>query len=437
MEAVSHRWQWKLAIILMVALGLRVAAAVAVQGVVSRTPGRLDLIEGDAGGYWELAHRLRTGQPFELYSPPRRVMRMPGFPLLLAGLQIVAFDNHLGVRVGLAIVGTLGCGLVFLLGRLVADTEIGLWSALGGAISPAAVGFTPLFLSETAFGTALAASMWTAVVLVRCVQPGGSSSGVRVLMWGLATGLAVGVATHMRPTWLLVGPAVAVAVLVSGRLSARSAIAAVGLLAGVALLIVPWGLRNQRVSGHFVPTTLWMGASLYDGLHPGATGASDMTFIETDGVLQRFDEYSADRHYRQLAWQFARENPGRFAELTAIKLARFFSPWPNTEQFGQWWARAALSLWAIPMLALSAYGAWRHRHDHLLLCATALPLIYFAAVHSLFVGSLRYRLPAEVPLMVLAALGVRAILRTCSSTEDQPQGAPGTAGPSATSPLCL
>lgn len=418
MEAVSQRWQGKLAIILMVALALRLVAAVAVQGVVSRSPGRLDLIEGDAGGYWELAHRLRDGRPYELYSPPRRVMRMPGFPLLLAGLQMAAFDSHLGVRFGLAIIGTLGCGLVFLLGRQLADTGIGLWSALGAAVSPAAVGFTPLFLSEAAFGTALAASMWTAVLLVRCVLPGGSSSGVRVLTWGFASGLAIGVATHMRPTWLLVGPAVAVAVLVYGRLSARSGIAAVSLLAGMALLIVPWGLRNQRVCGHFVPTTLWMGASLYDGLHPGATGASDMTFIETDGVLQRLDEYAADRHYRELAWQFARENPGRFVELTLIKLARFFSPWPNTEQFGQWWARVVLSLWAIPMLALSAYGAWRHRHDGLLLCATALPLIYFAAIHSLFVGSLRYRLPAEGPLMVLAALGIREMLskhRTVSS----------------------
>ncbi len=74
------RWAGRLAIVLMVALGLRLLAAVGVQGIVSRTPDRLDLIEGDAGGYWELAHRIREGRPYELYSPPRRVMRMPVFP---------------------------------------------------------------------------------------------------------------------------------------------------------------------------------------------------------------------------------------------------------------------------------------------------------------------------------------------------------------------
>jgi hypothetical protein len=410
MGSGGDRWAGRLAIVLMVALGLRLLAAVAVQGIVSRTPDRLDLIEGDAGGYWELAHRIRDGRPFELYSPPRRVMRMPGFPLLLAALQVATFDSHLGVRCGLAMLGAVGCGLVFVLGRQLVDAEVGLWGAAGAAVSPAAAGFAPLFLSETAFGTALVGSMVTAVALVRGVATADRKGILRVVALGFAAGLAIGVATHLRPTWLVVGPAVALAALAFGRMSARSWAGAAGVVAGVALLIVPWGLRNQRVCGHFVPTTLWMGASLYDGLHPGATGASDMRFIETDGVLQRFSEYDADQHYRKLAWAFVRENPGRFVELTLVKLARFFSPWPNTEQFGQWWAKAVLSAWALPVFVLAAVGGWRHRRDGLLLLATAVPLAYFAAVHALFIGSLRYRLPAEGPLMVLAALGLRAIL---------------------------
>ncbi len=142
--------------------------------------------------------------------------------MLLAALQAVTFDSHLGVRCGLAILGTVGCGLVFVLGRQLADAEVGLWGAAGAAVSPAAVGFAPLFLSETAFGTALVGSMVTAVALVRGVSAASRVGMVRTLAWGFAAGLAVGVATHLRPTWLIVGPAVALAALVFGRLSARS-----------------------------------------------------------------------------------------------------------------------------------------------------------------------------------------------------------------------
>ena len=44
--------------------------------------------------------------------------------------------------------------------------------------------------------------------------------------------------------------------------------------------MAPWWVRNARVYGRFVPTALWMGASLYDGLNPAATGASDMRFLD-------------------------------------------------------------------------------------------------------------------------------------------------------------
>ena len=92
-------------------------AAFVVQSWVSRTPGRLCLIAGDAEGYWGLAQALVQRGEFAIYDPPRQVLRMPGFPLWLAGGMRLFGERVLWHRVGLALVGTATCAMTALLAR--------------------------------------------------------------------------------------------------------------------------------------------------------------------------------------------------------------------------------------------------------------------------------------------------------------------------------
>ena len=144
---------------LAVALVVRLGLAVAVQERVDRPPAKLCLIPGDAEGYWELAQNIRAGRDYAIYQPPRYVLRVPGFPALLALSQMLFGENPFAARCLLACVGTAACGLTYWLGRELIDGTTGLIAAMYAALSPTLALFSVLLLSETAFAAALLVSL--------------------------------------------------------------------------------------------------------------------------------------------------------------------------------------------------------------------------------------------------------------------------------------
>lgn len=382
--------------ILAVALVLRVGAAVAVQHYLDGIPDRNFLIPGDAKGYWQLAQEIAAGEEYAIHDPPRRIMRMPGFPALLA----LAGGNFYFARLMLAVVGTVACGLAYLLGRELIDETAGLFAAAITAVTPSMIVFSVLILSETAFAATMMLSLLLMARLLRTEKHG--------FLMGALTGIAVALACYMRPSWLLFGPAFAV-FLVARQPRSRSAwLTSAAIPAGMTIALLPWAIRNDRVCGKPIVTTLWVGPSLYDGLNPNANGDSDMTFFNRDRLLDTMTEYDVDRHYRRLAWEFVRENPGRAVELGVVKLGRFWSPWPNAAQFRNGWIIAGTTVFFLLMMLPAVLGAWRMRRHWGKLLLTAGPVLYFSAIHAVFVGSIRYRLPAEYALCVLTGLGLSA-----------------------------
>ncbi|MCX7419059.1 MAG: glycosyltransferase family 39 protein [Planctomycetia bacterium] len=391
-----------LILVLMLALILRLIAAFVVQQRVGDR--QLCLISGDAEGYWQLAQNIAAGQEFSLYEPPRRIHRMPGFPVVLA-LSLTLFGKSaIAARFLLAIVGTAACGAVYLLGRRLFDEKVGLLACAFTAISPVMIGFSVLLLSETLFALTLTLSVWCAAKWLSESETTVNTTS-HAWVWVLATGFSVALATYVRPSWLLAGPGLAMlAVVVSKQRVQRTLEAAVMLLTLYGTLL-PWAVRNHAVCGHWIVTTLWSGASLYDGLSPEANGDSDMEFFDRDKLMESQSEWDVDQHYNRAAWQFAKENPGRAIELTFVKLWRYWKPWPNAAQFGGIGPAVMVSVFFLPLMFLAARGFWVARHRPWVWMLTLGPILYFAAIHTLFVGSLRYRLPAEYPLCVLAAAG--------------------------------
>lgn len=382
------------------ALILRLGAAVGIHAWLTQNH-REYLIAGDADGYWRLGQKLASGDVYQIYVPPRQVLRMPGYPLLMATSIKLFGDSRLAVRVVQAVLASLSVVVVALLAKEFFETRVATVSAILLAISPAAVGFSALLLSETMFAVMLLVNLWLAV---RWLKTDSAKCDFR---GALLTGISTTMVVYVRPTWLPALIVWAVLVVIIKTDKSRWLEASLVLLSGFVVL-VPWAYRNHSLTGHWVLTTLWSGPSLYDGFNPEANGASEMSFFDREQVMsaQGMTEFEMNRHYRDRSLEFIKSHPSRSFKLMLEHARRFWSLTPNADQFRTSWLMIPLAVWNGGFLLLGALGAWSFRRRVLPLIVIAGPLIAFALIHTVFIGSLRYRLPAEYPFSIAAAVGV-------------------------------
>ena len=71
---------------------------------------------------------------------------------------------------------------------------------------------------------------------------------------------------------------------------------------------------------------------------------------------------------------------------------------------------AVSAIVVIPTYLLILVGAWTRRRDLRAIVLLAGPLIYFGAVHMIFVSSIRYRIPGEIVATTLAGIGFKSIV---------------------------
>ncbi|MEI6540108.1 MAG: glycosyltransferase family 39 protein [Planctomycetota bacterium] len=386
--------------ILLVALLLRVVVAIAIEQRVTAA-GRTFLIEGDANGYWELAQHLAAGDDYAIYQPPRYVLRTPGFPLLLAASIKIFGKSVLAASLVMAVVGTGSCWLTWLLARKLFDEFTGWWAMLLVAVSPLQIGSNVQILSETWFSFGLLVCL---LALARLLQ------SPPVAGWGriaFANGILTGLTVLIRPGWLLWVGLSSLLVIVFGPMTfAKRILCAALICGGCFVALLPWAWRNYEITGHWIFTSLWSGPSLYDGLHAGATGASDMAFVDNENVFSTMSEFDANAHYKQRAIDFAIAHPRRTVELALLKAGRYLSPSLNAAGFSGGVFSVFCVFWYFSLTVLIVSGALDLRHKSVCVGLLAGPFLQFLLVHMVFVGSIRYRLPLEFPLSILAAHGL-------------------------------
>ena len=403
----------RLIVLLAAALALRLAWAL-FQPVSDEAIERLP----DQREYLDLGRNLLHGRGLKFFDPRFSdevwAFRTPGYPVMVAACG----GSVRAVRVAQAFIDASTVLAVYLLARRWLERGASLLAAGVVAFNPFLIYFTGLILTETLFTAMLAWGMF--LLLGKPPDPethghgdapsAGWGGTFRWLLGGCV--LAMAILVRQSAIGLPVLLAVTGALVNRGRGMPYHRRWPIPVGATVVLLtflvLFPWAWRNYRVVGEWVWTTTNGGITAYDGLNPDATGASDQSFVASMPELRAMSELGRSEYLSDLARQFARQQPKRVAELAVVKAGRMWSPVPLSQEYGGWKYRTVGLLYTVPLYGLVLLGLLRGGEGGSRLPRAAkvyllIPAIYFTAVHMLSVGSLRYRIPVEPPMAVIAA----------------------------------
>jgi hypothetical protein len=371
------------------ALGVVVLALVARLAAAIALGDRLHF--DDEGIYADAAARLAGGMGFGA-----GYRNVPGYPVVLAALRVVAPDGVLGLRVAQAAFTAAGVTVVMALARALAGPRVALAAGLLYALDPLLVVAGALLYPE-----AVAAVVMAALVVV-ALRAAGRDDARRTAL----AGVLLGALALLRPVALVLAPALAcwLVVVVAAPPSRRARLAVLVLLACGATL-VPWTVRNYRLHGVVTPIAV-------AGTHTAPVSPSEArTRGLTRALLQRVRDdprsFAAHAgreflHFWELYPQrLATDNPRRRAVLHGNDPrlpaeATFPAAWRDR-------VSAAASALEFGLALAGVVVVWgRNRTAAALLLAMTLA---FAAGYAPFIGKMRYRIPVLPLVLVLAGVG--------------------------------
>lgn len=404
---------------------------------------------GDSHSYWTLAENLAAGKPYQYGSENASIFRAPLLPLYLTPFTMLGSPEQgvLAARMIGCFIGVFAVYVITKLARRLGGDCAGIAAGVVAAFSPAAAGMSFMILSEMLFIPLM-------LLHLVCWQNAyAAQDRSRQLRDSALGGLCAGLAVLARPSWLLFIPFSSLLGLLIGKQRSKHVLIGFVSLVTLSITMCPWWVRNYQITGRFVPTTLQVGPSLYDGLHEGATGASDegMNFmseiyqkqVELDRTaslpLESTLEYRLNQLATREAVSWARSNPSQVLQLALAKFQKTWGLWPDGGQTGSPAIRLALTVGCFSTLLLATVGMVAIFRKTLWLAAICwLPCLYFTLLHMVFVGSIRYREPGVFLLSALAGCGL-AWLARCRPTPQilEPQSSQGSAAEKSKLPRSL
>jgi 4-amino-4-deoxy-L-arabinose transferase-like glycosyltransferase len=394
-------------------LALVVAVGLAVRLVYALVVMRGVPVGGDGLEFHILSNQLAGGDGYvqPLIVSPGHVPtadKPPLYPLLLALPSLLGWKTLVAHRVVSCLMGAALVAGVGLLGRRVAGERAGLVAAALAAVYPLLVVLDGSVRSESLYAPLVAFMLLAGYRLAD--RPGTGRA--------LALGALIGAATLTRSEGLLLGALVlVVAVLRLPRPMRWRPVAATAAVA--ALVLAPWVVRNWSEFGRPLLSTnagsLAYGANCDAAYYSGQIGS--WPCYPRLAVAPGRDEADLSAQLRDTGARYARDHAGRLPAVAGVRLLRSFDLWApgsatrleagiGDRDLSAYRVGVAAYYLLLPLAIAGAVILRRRREPLGILLA---PVVITAVVSVLGYGTPRFRVPAEITLVVLAAVAVAAI----------------------------
>jgi 4-amino-4-deoxy-L-arabinose transferase-like glycosyltransferase len=362
----------------------------------------------NAGGNW-FEQPFEPGMPAADHPPLTALVLTPITAVVEGRFDLLTFQRLQMAAIGLAVIVVVG-----VLGRAVGGDRVGLAAA---GLAVVHIGFLMndgLLMSETIATLVVAGTM---VVWFRILR---TASGVG---WWAFAGVLAGLAALTRPELAVLVPVTTLVVAVP-QVTVRSRLTAAAVSAAAAIVVVaPWVLWNQA---RFEDTVT---LSTNDGLTIAGANCDSTYFGDDLGGWDIWCAYAVERPdgldasqesriMREAGLRYWRDNIDRYPVVAVARAARVLGVgWlgqtvdvgeaegrPGTLSWigiVQWWFVAAL-----------AFVGWRRVPTKSTRWILVALLPYIVVVALMANAYPRFRVPAEIGVLVLAAIGVVRLFDT-------------------------
>lgn len=370
---------------------------------------------GDAIYYSAQADTIAAGDWFsDPFSVGMPAADHPPLTSLVATPASLVFDQSVvAQRATMALVGVGAVVVIGMLVRRVGGPGAGLVAAAIAAVYPY------LWMNDAVVMAEALTALLVAATLLALYRHNDAPSLRAALVVGALCGLAI---LTRAEQGLLIPIVVAPTVLWTRQIPMRDRLThllAVAILAG--LVAAPWALYN---SSRFDEPTLLstndgltlLGANC-DGVYEGGgTGLWSLECGLAAGHVGDQSVRSADR--RDAALDYIGSHKRDIPRVVAIRVARVWGAWApdqmvwyNVGEGRERWASWAGFAMYFVLVPLAVGGAVVLRRERRLLWPLASTAIVVTVTAALFYGLLRFRIPAEVAIVALAAIAVDRLWR--------------------------
>jgi 4-amino-4-deoxy-L-arabinose transferase-like glycosyltransferase len=346
------------------------------------------------------------------HAPPTAFWNV-GYPLILAGLYKVVGPSVLAAKLLNVLLSASTCLLAYVVGTRVFNRRVGLVGASLLALFPGQIFYSTLVMTETI--SAFLLMLFLALVLILTLE---SVSWRSIVLIGFLLGAASLVRGEMA---LLFLPLIAVWA-VAHRSVGKALRYGLVALAAVALVLLPWTVRNWVRLGYPVALSTGSADNLLAGHWSGADGLG--TFAPGTEVNLKYADVPYPEHevrvYKEetrRAVSYALRHPARELELIPKKLFDFYFYYgdsrslylvqvfkPSLGETAENWLRAAADWYYYAVIAAAAFGAplWFSLRDPRKLLLVSAVLYYSFMFGFVFIGEPRFH-NALVPVIALFA----------------------------------